>query len=176
MSTSASRGWCRRCSRDPSGWPNWAAWAAGDHPQPKRLQPEGMDEKAVAHVAEPQPARVPRTEYTLASLVQHESPALSISSTGAPARVKWALAGDFGRFALRVLWQCVRVPVFLLLVTLEPIVTFVLGAFALLGILTALFWEFFGPPHFHFFLVGGVSLGLALGRVLYQKLVCWLAI
>ena len=109
-------------------------------------------------------------------LVQHESPALSISSTSAPASAKWVVTGDFGRSVFWVLWQCVRVPLFLLLVTLEPVVTFVFGALALLGILTAFFWKFFGPPHFHFALVLGVSLGFALARLLYQKLLRWLAV
>lgn len=101
---------------------------------------------------------------------------MSISNTGALASANRPLAGDLGRSVFRILWQCVRLPLFLLLVTLEPVATFVLGALALLGILTALFWEFFGPLHFHFFLVLGVSLGLALARVLYQGLVRWLAV
>lgn len=109
-------------------------------------------------------------------LAEHGSPALSISGTSAPASPKWALAGDLCRPVFRLLWQCLRLPLFLLLATLEPVVTFGLAALALLGILTALFWEFFGPPHFHFFLVVGVSLGFALARVVYQKIVRWLAL
>ena len=101
---------------------------------------------------------------------------MSIPSTSAPASAKWPVAGDFGRSVFWVVWQCVRVSLFLLLVTLEPVVSFVLGALALLGILTAFFWKFFGPPHFHFVLVLGMSLGFALARLLYQELVRWLAV
>lgn len=36
-----------------------------------------------------------------------------------------------------LLWQCVRVPLFLFLAVLEPVVSFVLGALALIGALTA---------------------------------------
>ena len=97
-------------------------------------------------------------------------------STSAPSRAKWAVTGEFGRPVLWLLWQCVRVALYLILATLQPVVTFVLGTLALLGILTAFFWEFFGPPHFHFFLVVGVSLGFALARILYQELVRWLAV
>jgi hypothetical protein len=78
-------------------------------------------------------------------------------------------AGDFGRSILWLLWQCVRVPLFLLLVTLGPVVSFVLGAAALLGVLTAFFWELLGPPHFPFVTVLSISLGFALARILYQK-------
>jgi hypothetical protein len=71
-------------------------------------------------------------------------------------------AGDLGRCALWVVWQCVRSPLFLFLLVLEPVVSFVLGAFALLGVLTALFWKFFGPPNFPFLLMLSISLGLEL--------------
>jgi len=46
-------------------------------------------------------------------------------------------AGDLFSLALWLLWQCIRLPLFLLLAILEPIVSFVLGALALLGWLTA---------------------------------------
>jgi hypothetical protein len=85
------------------------------------------------------------------------------------------IAGDFGRCALWVGWQCIRLPTFLFLLVLEPVVTFVLGALALLGILTALFWKFFGPPNFPFFLMLGISLGFELALILYRKLLRWLA-
>ncbi|HXS26368.1 MAG TPA: hypothetical protein VN730_01750, partial [Steroidobacteraceae bacterium] len=64
-------------------------------------------------------------------------------------------AGGLLRFTLWLLWQAVRLPLFLLLAVLEPVVSFVLGALALLGILTALFWEAVHPAHFPFFLVLG---------------------
>ena len=56
-----------------------------------------------------------------------------------------------GRFlpgTLRLLWHVLRLPVFMFLAILEPVVSFVLGALALLGVLTALFFKFYGVPHF----------------------------
>lgn len=79
-------------------------------------------------------------------------------------------AGDLGRCILWLLWQCVRVPAVLLLVILEPVVSFVLSALALLGVLTALFWKLLGPPHFPFFLVLSISLGFELALALYRAL------
>jgi hypothetical protein len=78
-------------------------------------------------------------------------------------------AGDLGQCIFWLLWQCIRVPLFLLLVTLEPVVSFVLGAAALLGVLTAFFWKLVGPAHFPFVTLLSVSLGFALARILYQK-------
>lgn len=80
------------------------------------------------------------------------------------------IAGDLGRCALWVVWQSIRLPSFLFLLVLEPVVAFVLGALALLGVLTALFWKFFGPPHFPFFLMLGISLGFELAVIVYRKL------
>lgn len=80
------------------------------------------------------------------------------------------IAADLGRCIFWAFWQCIRVPLFLLLVTLEPVVTFVFGSLALLGVLTALFWKFLGPPHFPFLLVISISLGLQLVLILYHKL------
>ena len=85
------------------------------------------------------------------------------------------IAGDLGRCALWVGWQCIRLPLFLFLLVLEPVVTFVLGALALLGVLTALFWKFFGPPNFPFFLMLGISLGFELALIVYHKLLRLLA-
>lgn len=79
-------------------------------------------------------------------------------------------AGDVARFLLWLLRQCVRVPILLLLVILEPVVSFVLSALALMGVLTALFWKLVGPPHFPFILVLGISLGFELALVLYHAL------
>jgi hypothetical protein len=73
-------------------------------------------------------------------------------------------------YSLRLLWQGLRLPTFLLLSILEPVVSFVLGSLALLGVLTAFFWRFLGPPHFPFLLVLGVSLGFELVLVAFHKL------
>jgi hypothetical protein len=79
-------------------------------------------------------------------------------------------AGDLFSLALRLLWQGLRLPLFLLLAILEPAVRFVSGSLALLGILMALFWKFTGPPHFPFWCVLGASLGLASMLTGYQAL------
>ena len=78
-----------------------------------------------------------------------------------------------GRFlpgTLRLLWHVLRLPVFMFLAILEPVVSFVLGALALLGVLTALFFEFYGVPHFPFALMLGVSVGFGLMQVGYYAL------
>jgi hypothetical protein len=76
--------------------------------------------------------------------------------------------------SLWLLWQGIRLPTFLLLSILEPVVSLVLGSLALLGVLTAFFWMFVGPPHFPFLLVLGVSLGFELVLVVYHKLLGFL--
>ena len=79
-------------------------------------------------------------------------------------------AGDLLRGTLRLLWHAVRLPAFVFLAILEPIVSFVLGALALLGVLTALFSKFYGVPHFPFALMLGVSVGFGLMQVGYYAL------
>jgi hypothetical protein len=79
-------------------------------------------------------------------------------------------AGDLLRGMLRLLWHAVRLPVYVFLAILEPVVSFVLGALALLGVLTALFFKFYGAPHFPFALMLGVSVGLGLMQVGYYAL------
>jgi len=85
------------------------------------------------------------------------------------------IAADLGRCALLFGWHCIRLPLFLFLLVLEPVVTFVLGALALLGVLTALFWKFFGPPDFPFFLMLGISLGFQLAAIVYQRVLRFLS-
>jgi hypothetical protein len=79
-------------------------------------------------------------------------------------------AGDLLRGTLRLLWYALRLPALTFLVILEPIVRFFLGALALLGVLTALFFKFYGVPHFPFALMLGVSVGLGLMLVGYYAL------
>ena len=78
--------------------------------------------------------------------------------------------GRFLRGALRLLWHAVRLPVFVFLAILEPIVSFILGALALLGVLTALFSKLYGVPHLPFGLMLGVSVGLGLMLTGYYAL------
>lgn len=77
---------------------------------------------------------------------------------------------DLFRCTLWLLWQCVRLPLLLLLVTLEPVVNIVLSSLALLGVLTALFWELVGPPCFPFFLVLSIALGFQFVLLFYHAL------
>lgn len=95
---------------------------------------------------------------------------LSISKLKYSEEHRPASAVGLGWTILWLLWQCVRVPALLLLVTLEPVVSFVLSALALLGVLTALFWKLTAPRHFPFFLVLGISLGFQLALFLYHAL------
>lgn len=95
---------------------------------------------------------------------------MTIAKFNTSAECKPITAGDLGWYLLWLLWQCIRVPAALLLVILEPVVSFALSALALLGVLTALFWKLVGPPHFPFFLVLGISLGFELALVLYHAL------
>jgi hypothetical protein len=78
--------------------------------------------------------------------------------------------GGFFRGTLRVIWHAVRLPVYVLLVILEPVVRFILAALALLGVLTALFLKLYGVPHFPFTLMLGASVGLGLMLVGYYAL------
>ena len=81
------------------------------------------------------------------------------------------------RYALlsaRILWHGIRLPALLFLAVLEPIVTFVLWGFALLGVLTALFYRAIGMPHFPFWTVLAVSLLFAAMSVIYQGLIRFL--
>jgi hypothetical protein len=75
---------------------------------------------------------------------------------------------SYGRIAGLTLWHVIRLPVLMLLVTLEPIVSFFLGGLALLGVLTTLFFWALGVPHFPAFTMMALSLGVGFTAVLYQ--------
>jgi hypothetical protein len=79
-------------------------------------------------------------------------------------------AADLLRDTLRLLWYALRLPVFMFLAILEPVVRSLLGALALLGVLTALFFAFYGVPHFPFALMLGVSVGFGLMLAGYYAL------
>lgn len=75
-----------------------------------------------------------------------------------------ALAG-----VLWLIWQAIRLPMLALLTILEPIVSTVLAAAALLGVLTALFWKLASNrPDFPFFGVLALSVGCFLLLTLYH--------
>jgi hypothetical protein len=60
-------------------------------------------------------------------------------------------AQNYFRKGLRIVWRLVRLPAFTLLVILAPVVRFLLGSLALLGVLMALFWKLVGRHTFHLF-------------------------
>jgi hypothetical protein len=69
---------------------------------------------------------------------------------------------------LRWLWPVARLPVLLPLVILEPIVAFLLGGLALLGLLTTAFFALIGAPHFPTGTMLMLSISFALALVLYE--------
>jgi len=91
-------------------------------------------------------------------------------SSRALVESRLTIAGDLLRGTLRLLWHAVRLPVYVFLVILEPVVSFILRALALLGVLTALLFNFYGVPHFPFSLMLGMSVGFGLILVGYYAL------
>jgi hypothetical protein len=59
----------------------------------------------------------------------------------------------------------------MLLVILEPLVTFAFAALALLGLLTTLFFYLVGPPDFPLWTMLALSLGFAIALVPYYALI-----
>ena len=70
-------------------------------------------------------------------------------------------------------WLCrvVCLPVLMLLVILEPLVTFAFAALALLGLLTTLFFYLVGPPDFPLWTMLALSLGFAIVLMPYHALI-----
>ena len=95
---------------------------------------------------------------------------MSVISTRALVDTRLTRAANLTAYLLWLLWQSIRLPMFLLLAILEPVVSFVLGSLALLGVLTALSLKFYGVPHFPFALMLGVSVGLGLMLAGYYAL------
>jgi hypothetical protein len=58
-------------------------------------------------------------------------------------------------YLIRWLWRVACLPVLMLLVILEPLVTFAFAALALLGLLTTLFFYLVGPPDFPLWTISG---------------------
>ena len=71
----------------------------------------------------------------------------------------------------RLLWQPVRLPILVFLVILEPIVSFLLGALALLGVLTTLFFKLIGAPHFPFWTMLAISISFVALLAVYEALI-----
>jgi hypothetical protein len=72
---------------------------------------------------------------------------------------------------VRWLWRAACLPVLMVLVILEPLVTFVLAALALSGLLTTLFFYFVGPPEFPMWTMLALSLGFAIALAPYHSLI-----
>jgi hypothetical protein len=73
--------------------------------------------------------------------------------------------------SIRWLWRAACLPVLLVLVILEPLVTFLLATLALLGLLTTLFFYLVGPPQFRVWTMLALSLGFAIALVPYHALI-----
>ncbi|HTC52230.1 MAG TPA: hypothetical protein VK700_09865 [Steroidobacteraceae bacterium] len=68
------------------------------------------------------------------------------------------------------LWQAIRIPAYLFLSLLAPVVRVALSGVALLGLLTTLLWECVHPQHFPFAMMLGMSLGFGLLLYMYEWL------
>ena len=71
---------------------------------------------------------------------------------------------------LRGLWFLVRLPVFTLLLILEPVVALVLGGLALGGVLTTIFFVSIHAPHFPAWTMLTISIGFGLALMFYETL------
>jgi hypothetical protein len=69
---------------------------------------------------------------------------------------------------IRGLWLLVRLPVFTLLVILEPVVALVLGGLALAGVLTTIFFVSIQAPHFPAWTMLTISIGFGLALMFYE--------
>ena len=81
------------------------------------------------------------------------------------------IAGEAATGLVKLLWLGVRLPVLLVLVILEPLVTALCGALALLGVLTTIFFLLVGPPHFPWVTMLAISLGFVVALVPYYGLI-----
>jgi hypothetical protein len=73
--------------------------------------------------------------------------------------------------ATRWLWRLACLPVLLLLLVLEPLISFLLAGLALLGLLTTLFFYLVGSPEFPVWTMLALSIGFALALVPYHALI-----
>ncbi len=81
------------------------------------------------------------------------------------------IAGEAATGLVKLLWLGVRLPALLVLVILEPVVTALFGALALLGVLATIFFALVGPPHFPWVTMLAISLGFAVALVPYYALI-----
>jgi hypothetical protein len=71
----------------------------------------------------------------------------------------------------RGLWRVAGLPLLLLLVILEPLVTFVFAALSLLGLLITAFFYLVGPTDFPVWTMLALSLGFAIVLLPYHALI-----
>jgi hypothetical protein len=76
----------------------------------------------------------------------------------------------FSGLLMRGLWFLVRLPVFTLLVILEPVVALVFGGLALAGVLTTIFFLLVHAPHFPAWTMLTLSVGCGLALMAYEAL------
>ena len=90
-----------------------------------------------------------------------------------PRRVRETvmIGDDVAVTIVRWLWRAACLPVLMVLVILEPLVTFVLAGLALLGLLTTLLFYCVGPPGFPVWTMLALSLGFAIALVPYHALI-----
>jgi hypothetical protein len=80
--------------------------------------------------------------------------------------------GDLTMGSLRLVWRLIRLPIWTLLVILQPVVGLVFGGLALLGILMSLFFKLSGAaPHFPFLTMLATSVGFGLALIGYEALI-----
>jgi hypothetical protein len=72
------------------------------------------------------------------------------------------------RQVLRWLWNIGRLPILLPLVILEPVVAFLLGGMALLGLLATVFFILIAAPHFPTGTMLSISISFAFALALYE--------
>jgi hypothetical protein len=79
---------------------------------------------------------------------------------------------DTGRTMASLSWQLIRLPVYILLVILEPVVDVVFGGVALLGVLVSLFFRLSsGISHFPFWTMILISIGFGLVPRIYGGII-----
>jgi fructose-specific phosphotransferase system IIC component len=83
-------------------------------------------------------------------------------------RVNNAQSESTATILLRGLWLLVRLPIFTLLVILEPVIALVLGGLALAGVLTTIFFVAVHAPHFPAWTMLTMSVGFGLVLMLYE--------
>jgi len=78
--------------------------------------------------------------------------------------------GDWPVALVRVAWMMVRLPIFTLLIVLEPVVALVLGGLALAGVLTTIFFVLIHAPHFPAWTMLALSIGFGFALMFNESL------